>query len=87
MIRIRAIFCCLYFGIMPWQFYERDKCHYEGISYWEHMILNVKYTFVWLTCSETWEDVKFEKETNSSWKQVFYRSNRWTKFRKQQRLD
>jgi hypothetical protein len=57
------------------------------MSYWDHLVMNVNQALVWLTYSETWEDVEFERKTNSSWKVFFHRCNRWTSFRKKQRME
>lgn len=72
--RIRAIFCCIWFGIVPWQLYESEK-HYE-YDYFTHLKLNWGMVFFWIT---KWkideEELKFEKEVNPNWKVVF--KNMW----------
>ena len=67
-LRIRAIFCCLYFGTMPWRVYEKE-CHYEGVSYLSHLWMNLEtaWHWVWLTDEITQEYIDFEKEVNPSW--------------------
>ena len=67
--RIRAIFCCLYFSILPWWIYEKNK-HYDS-TYFRHIKLNFEQIKVLLLKQETNEDLDFEKEVNSSWKKVF----------------
>jgi hypothetical protein len=70
--RIRAIFCCIWFGTMPWQLYENEK-HYE-YDYWSHLKLNWRMLWVWLT---SWkldaEELEFEHEVNSTWWCVYNR--------------
>lgn len=67
-MRLRAIFCCLYFGLVPWSIYEKTK-HYCG-TYWGHLKLNLEQSTVWLLYKETEEDIAFEKEVNASWSSV-----------------
>lgn len=52
MLRLKALFDCLWFGLLPYWVYE-SKCHYEGTSYFEHMMINVRVARKWLTFSET----------------------------------
>ena len=70
--RARAIFCCIWFGTMPWQLYENEK-HYE-YDYWSHLKLNWRMVWVWLT---SWkldaEELEFEYEVNSTWCCVYNR--------------
>lgn len=75
-MRLRAIFCCLYFGVMPWQLYETAK-HYEGWSYLRHLRLNINQALIWLTFRETDNDCKFEQEVNTNWRFVFAKLLRW----------
>jgi hypothetical protein len=44
--RIKAIACALYFGILPWQWYENEK-HYQ-CSYLRHLVLNIGYALKWM---------------------------------------
>jgi hypothetical protein len=70
--------------LIPWQLYER-QCHYEDMTYFEHLKMNLGQVWVWLSFSETKEDREFERKLNSSWQYVLFdRSNRWTNFRKLQ---
>ena len=68
-MRIRAVFCCIYFSLMPWWIYEKKK-HYDT-NYLKHMKLNLSQIKVWLLKQETQEDLDFERETNTNWKKVF----------------
>ncbi len=63
-MRLRAIACALFYGIAPWQVYEKT-CHYEGMSYWAHLRMNLGVAWRWLTGRETQEDIEFEVETNA----------------------
>ena len=74
-MRLRAIFCCLYFGFMPWQVYEPTR-HYDG-GYLRHMWLNIKQVFIWLTFRETSDDIDFEREVNASWSFILGKLFRW----------
>ena len=67
-MRIRAIFCCFYFSLMPWWIYEKKK-HYDT-HYLKHIKLNLSQIKVWLLKQETQEDIDFERETNTNWKKV-----------------
>ena len=70
--RLRAIFCCLYFGIMPWQVYEKDH-HYKGMSYWNHLVMNLEMAWQWIGQLDTitQEELDFEREVNPSWTTTF----------------
>lgn len=69
-VRIRAIFCCIWFGTMPWRLYENKK-HYE-YDYVSHLKLNWNMVLVWLTSLKIdAEELKFEQEVNPSWSDVF----------------
>ena len=68
-MRFRAIFCCLYFSILPWWIYENKK-HYRR-TYCKHIKLNFSQIKVWILSQETQEDIDFEREINPSWKKVF----------------
>lgn len=61
-MRMRAIFCALYFGILPYWCYEKTR-HYQ-CSYWQHLMINLKYAWRWLSFTETAKDIEFEKRTN-----------------------
>mgnify|MGYP003451633122 CR=1 FL=1 len=67
-IRIKAIWCCLFYGLMPWWVYEQE-CHYKGDSYWQHLVMNVKYAGVWIAnypVKPTPEHLAFEKQFNNN---------------------
>jgi len=64
MVRLRAIFYCLKFGLLPWWAYEKAR-HYE-CSYWQHLLINAEYAWVWLTFREDASDRAFEAETNQN---------------------
>jgi hypothetical protein len=61
--RSRALLCCLWFGLIPWQIYERKR-HYDG-GYLGHLWLNIGYAFRWMTCREGAIDVLFEWRVNA----------------------
>lgn len=65
MQRTRAIYYCLKYGILPWWCYERT-CHYEGMTYGEHLRLNLRYAARWLLRQETEDDRDFERDTNNN---------------------
>ena len=68
--RIRAIFCCIWFGTMPWQLYEHKK-HYE-YDYLSHLKLNWKMVLVWLTSLKIdAEELEFEQKANPDWNSVY----------------
>ena len=68
--RARAIFCCIWFGTMPWQLYEHKK-HYE-YDYWSHLKLNWKMVLVWLTSLKIGaEELEFEQKANPDWNSVY----------------
>ena len=69
-IRARAVFCCIWYGTMPWRLYETKK-HYRR-SYFLHLKLNWGSAYAWLTNYKVdKEDVDFEREVNPSWSYVF----------------
>ena len=76
-MRLKAIFCCLYFGITPWWVYQK-ACHYEGMSYWNHLILNMEQVRIWLTGEYSFGDLRFETVTNPNWKIVLKNLCRYT---------
>lgn len=58
-LRTKAIFDCLWFGIMPSWLYE-DKCHYGSVSYWNHLMMNIRSIPAWVTMDGiNEEDVAF----------------------------
>jgi hypothetical protein len=61
-MRIRAIIYALWFGLLPWQLYEKKK-HYE-CSYLHHLWINIKYATRWLFYKETESDHEFELKVN-----------------------
>jgi hypothetical protein len=65
-VRLRAVWCCFWFGLVPWQFYER-QCHYVGMNYIQHVMLNVELAIIWVTGKELHSDWEFEKKTNPDW--------------------
>ena len=68
--RTRAIFCCIWFGTMPWQLYESEK-HYE-YDYYSHLKLNWGSAWMWLTSRKIdKEELEFEHEVNPSWPSAF----------------
>jgi hypothetical protein len=62
-MRLRAIWCCLKFGLLPWWAYEKQR-HYN-CSYWQHLQINAGYAWRWLTFQEDEEDRAFERDTNA----------------------
>jgi len=64
-MRLRAIVNALFYGIAPWRLYERE-CHYEGMSYRAHLLLNLGLAFRWATRRETEDDREFEREVNAT---------------------
>lgn len=68
--RARAIFCCIWFGTVPWRLYETKK-HYRR-SYLLHLKLNWGSAYAWLTNYKVdKEEIEFEQEVNPSWSYVF----------------
>jgi hypothetical protein len=59
MIRAKAIFYALKYGLLPWWLYE-DRCHHAGMGYFGHVWINLKQAGRWATWSETRDDVRFE---------------------------
>lgn len=69
-MRVRAIWCCFWFGTMPWRLYEKKKHYRRG--YWKHLKLNWGTVYMWLTRRKVGESyVDFENQINSSWPRVF----------------
>ena len=67
-MRIRAIFCCIYFSLAPWWIYEKKKHYRRG--YWLHLKLNLETAVLWMLFKEEPSWIEFEKEINPTWKQV-----------------
>jgi hypothetical protein len=63
--RIKAIACALWFGILPWQCYELE-CHYKGMSYLNHLLLNLGLALKWMLFLESRSDIEFEKKINGN---------------------
>lgn len=63
MIRLRAILCSLWFGILPWWLYE-EECHYRPWGYWRHLAHNLAYALTWAASRERDFDRWFEREVN-----------------------
>jgi len=61
-VRLRAILCALWFGIIPWWVYEEER-HYPE-PYLEHLWLNLVYAAHWALGRQTLGDVRFELENN-----------------------
>ena len=76
MLRLRAIWCCLYFSIVPWWVYEKYR-HYQS-SYLRHLRLNLETAWLWLTFRESPTWVDFEKEVNPDWITVLSNMTRFT---------
>lgn len=69
-MRLKAMWCCIWFGTLPCRVYEKT-CHYRR-GYWRHLKLNWGTVWMWLTYRKVRKSfVDFENETNSSWIQVF----------------
>lgn len=62
-MRLRAIYKALYHGLLPYWMYESEK-HYD-CSYWQHLLINLRYAFRWLTFREDQSDIEFENTINS----------------------
>ena len=65
MVRIRAIWYCLFFGLLPWWVYEKE-CHYKGMTYRRHRWLNLALAARWVRNEQTPEDIEFEREANNN---------------------
>ena len=64
-VRIKAIFLSVWFGVLPWWMYEKKKHHKGGYFY--HLKINLVYAKRWLLFKETEGDRKFEKEVNENY--------------------
>lgn len=62
MYRARAIYNALKHGLLPWWMYERQR-HYD-CTYWEHLVINLKYACRWMMFTEDASDVEFEKNNH-----------------------
>jgi len=63
-VRMRAIAHAIYFGVMPYWVYEQVK-HYD-CSYLQHLAINVRYAWRWITYQEDESDREFELKTNKN---------------------
>jgi len=68
-MRVRAVFCCLYFGVVPSWFYELTPHH--SMSYLTHLRLNLGMIFIWVRGQDEDEDWEFESRVNPSWSGIF----------------
>jgi hypothetical protein len=69
-MRLKGIWCCLWFGTMPWRLYEKKKHYRRG--YWKHLKLNWATVWMWLVKRNVGKNfVEFENQINPSWKHVF----------------
>lgn len=66
LVRLRAVWYALKFGLLPWQWYER-ACHYAPWGYWRHMGLNLALAWRWATWREYPGDINFEREVNNNY--------------------
>ena len=68
--RLKAMWCCVWFGTMPYRVYEKT-CHYRR-GYLRHLRLNWGTVWMWLTNRRVSQSyAEFERETNLTWKHVF----------------
>lgn len=68
-MRLRAIWCCLWFGILPWQLYQGESHYRRG--YARHLYLNLATVLHWALWIEPAERHDFEREVNPSWRCVW----------------
>ena len=69
-MRLKGIWCCFWFGTMPWRLYEKKKHYRRG--YWKHLKMNWGTVWMWLVKRKIGKSfVEFENQINSSWVQVF----------------
>lgn len=61
-MRLEAIYKAFYYGLLPYWCYEKER-HYS-CSYFQHLIINVKYAWRWITFNEDQSDIEFEINTN-----------------------
>lgn len=64
-MRARAILYALSYGIRPWWMYERVS-HYAPMTYRQHLLMNLRLAWRWLTRQETRDDVLFEIQVNGA---------------------
>lgn len=62
-LRSRAIFCCLWFGLLPWWVYENTP--HCSCPWWEHLKLNLADARMWLENRQSFGDWRFELRVNS----------------------
>jgi len=62
-MRARAIYRAIKHGVLPYWLYEKEK-HYD-CSYIEHLAINLRYAWRWITFTELKSDVSFEKSSNT----------------------
>jgi len=68
-MRLKGIWCCLWFGTMPWRLYEKKKHYRRG--YWKHLKLNWGTVWMWTAKRNIGKSyVDFENQINPSWVQV-----------------
>lgn len=73
-MRSKAIYNAIKHGLLPYWMYETEK-HYD-CSYWQHLFINVRYAFRWITFRELELDIEFEKEINKAkWKNKHKKNN------------
>lgn len=63
-VRLKAIWYCIYFSVLPWWMYEKEK-HYR-CSYLYHLWINLSMIIRWITFTETDNDIEFEKTVNKN---------------------
>lgn len=63
-VRLHAIWCCIYYGVLPWWLYE-DEPHFAPMGYWSHLWMNIETAYRWMTWRENDEDIRFELDVNS----------------------
>lgn len=62
-MRIQAVACALFYGIVPSRVYETES-HYP-FTYTEHLQVNLGIAWRWATWNETDSDIEFEIEENT----------------------
>lgn len=61
-MRVKVIYNSIKHGLLPWQLYEKEK-HYN-CSYWQHLWINIQYSWRWITFKELQSDIDFETKNN-----------------------
>jgi hypothetical protein len=61
--KVRAIRACLWYGFLPWQWYEKT-CHYKGMNYFSHLGMNLGMAWKWMMGRQNLFDVLFEIRVN-----------------------